>query len=444
MDTSGDWSDEDSLETVTEGVFKQHIVDSLMAMDHLVAEEILGKRPGSKAMKGKGNMARAQQGLSATPTSSLSLARGTTPLSYALMAVDPSLPAVSSPVPSSPSPKTHRLLVHDKRFIVAFKTKTELLPQHGPVPIFTALSERVLNFIHLVLITPALKDHAIHGPGGITPFEVALAQIIAFTGLPPAETAAIAPLPPPAPSTMCPHPADVKTAVTPQKAKRVKFQLAPLINPAALKKHAPAPTVAAPQCRDTNKTVDATPKPATPKAPPPLSSLSSRRCWRHKGKHTTHGPSRRGIQLTPPAGSSIHANTITPELIWEVNSHLRKDVDSGIILESAFNSGTGIFIATSAVPSPSDVACVLKHVRRLIPVPGLVPIKAKPATSMSYLKVVDVPLVAAAPCEWQLAQHTAFNKALALSPVGSQLSRYIKHAPCFMRTSPHANTCVVL
>jgi hypothetical protein len=299
----------------------------------------------------------------------------------------------------------------------------------------------VLDFIHLVLSTPALKDHTIHGPGSITSFEVTLTQIIAFTGPPPPEVAAAAPPPPPAQSATHPHPADVETAVTPQKAKRVKFQLAPPINPAASKKHAPAPAVAAPQCHDTNKTVDAAPKPAAPMAPPPLSSSSSCRRRRCKGKHTTHGPLRRGIQLMPPAGSSIRANAIIPELIREVNSHLGKDVDSDIILESAFDSGTSMLIAASTVPSPSDIACVLKHVRCLISVPGLVPIKAEPATSTSYLKVVDVPFIAATPREWQLAQRAAFNKALALSPVGSQLSRYIKPAPRFMWTSPHADTC---
>jgi hypothetical protein len=55
---------------------------------------------------------------------------------------------------------------------------------------------------------------------------------------------------------------------------------------------------------------------------------------------------------------------------------------------------------TSSVPSqaplewPSDVACALKHVRRLLPVSSLIPIKADPATSTSYLKVVNVPLLA--------------------------------------------------
>jgi hypothetical protein len=138
--------------------------------------------------------------------------------------------------PSSPSPKTHRLSPHNERFILAFKTKTGLFPHHGPVPVYTALSEQVLDFIHMVLITPVLKDHTVHGPGGITSFEVALAQIIASAGLPPPEAAAAAPPPPPpAQSATRPRPADVETAVTPQKAKRVKFQPAPPINPATSK-----------------------------------------------------------------------------------------------------------------------------------------------------------------------------------------------------------------
>jgi hypothetical protein len=46
------------------------------------------------------------------------------------------------------------------------------------------------------------------------------------------------------------------------------------------------------------------------------------------------------------------------------------------------------------------------------------------------------------PREWQLMQRSAFYKAIALSPVGSQLNSFIKHAPRFMRTSPSADTCV--
>jgi hypothetical protein len=209
----------------------------------------------------------------------------------------------------------------------------------------------------------------------------------------------------------------------------------------ASRKRAPASAVAAPPRRDKFKATDTAPKPAAPPANF-LPSSSSRCRRRRKGKHTAHGPSRRGIKLTPPAGSSIRAASFTPEILREINSHLKNDVGSDVVLESSFDLGTGIFLAASTVPSPSDVACALKHVRRLLPMSGLIPIKADPASSTSYLKVVDVPLVAAAPREWQLMQRSAFYKAIALSPVGSQLNSFIKHAPRFMRTSPHADTCV--
>jgi hypothetical protein len=96
----------------------------------------------------------------------------------------------------------------------------------------------------------------------------------------------------------------------------------------------------------------------------------------------------------------------------------------------------------SIVPTPAEVACALKHIRRLVPTSGIVPIKADPATSTSFLKVIDVPHIPALPGAWQLAQRAAFQAVLRLSPVGSQLDRYIKHALRFMRTSPHSGTCV--
>jgi hypothetical protein len=39
-------------------------------------------------------------------------------------------------------------------------------------------------------------------------------------------------------------------------------------------------------------------------------------------------------------------------------------------------------------------------------------------------------------------QCSAFYKAIALSPIGSQLNSFSKHTPRFMRTSPCADTCV--
>jgi hypothetical protein len=59
------------------------------------------------------------------------------------------------------------------------------------------------------------------------------------------------------------------------------------------------------------------------------------------------------------------------------------------------------------------------------------------------LKVIDVPHIPAEPKVWQTTQRAAFQAALRSSPVGASLDKFIKHAPRFMRTSPHADTCVV-
>jgi hypothetical protein len=148
------------------------------------------------------------------------------------------------------------------------------------------------------------------------------------------------------------------------------------------------------------------------------------------------------VDSVPPAGSDIRANSITPAMLREINAHIKSDVKSDVILECTSDISGGIFITTSAVLSPSIVACALKHVRRLVTTPGVVPIQVEPATSTSYLKVLDVPYVPADPCSWIAAQRTAFTTALRSSLVGSLLDRYIKHAPCFMHTTRHADTCV--
>jgi hypothetical protein len=102
----------------------------------------------------------------------------------------------------------------------------------------------------------------------------------------------------------------------------------------------------------------------------------------------------------------------------------------------------GIFISATRVPSASETACVLKHVRRLVTIPGILPIQSAAITSTTYLKVIDVPHIPAEPRVWLTMQRAAFTAALRSSPIGLDLDRYIKHAPRFMRTSPHADTCV--
>jgi hypothetical protein len=102
----------------------------------------------------------------------------------------------------------------------------------------------------------------------------------------------------------------------------------------------------------------------------------------------------------------------------------------------------GIFISATRVPSASETACVLKHVRRLVTIPGILPIQSTAVTSTTYLKVIDVPHIPAEPRIWLTTQRAAFTAALRSSPVGSDLSRYLKHTPRFMHTTPHADTCV--
>ncbi|XP_006459853.1 hypothetical protein AGABI2DRAFT_116802 [Agaricus bisporus var. bisporus H97] len=165
------------------------------------------------------------------------------------------------------------------------------------------------------------------------------------------------------------------------------------------------------------------PCPQAPAAPAaiaiaPVSKPSGRK---RRARHTCHGASCRGMQLTPPAGSSIRASHISPAMLAEINTHLQNDVNSDVILEHAEDSGSSIFIAASRVLNSSETACVLKHIRRLVTVTGVVPIKSSPITSTSYLKVIDVPMIPAEPKELSIA---------------------IKHAVRFMRTSAHSDTCV--
>ncbi|KAF7768467.1 hypothetical protein Agabi119p4_7710 [Agaricus bisporus var. burnettii] len=161
---------------------------------------------------------------------------------------------------------------------------------------------------------------------------------------------------------------------------------------------------------------------------------------RRQGKHTAHGTSRRAIILTPPADSPVTAAFFTPEVINNLNRLLKSDVKSDVILTHASVEGNGICIAASRVPSPAEIAFVLKHVRRIFPSPN-VPIGHFPITSTSYLKIVDIPHMPASSKEWAHKQHEAFTSALNKSPVGASLAKLIKHKPRFMRASPHSDSC---
>ncbi|EKM75943.1 hypothetical protein AGABI1DRAFT_94562 [Agaricus bisporus var. burnettii JB137-S8] len=180
-----------------------------------------------------------------------------------------------------------------------------------------------------------------------------------------------------------------------------------------------------------------------PAAPPPASGKAPTKplpFQRRQGKHTAHGASRRAIILTPPADSPVTAASFTPEVINNLNKLLKSDVKSDVILTHASVEGKGICIAASRVPSPAEIAFVLKHVRRIFPSPN-VPIGHSPITSTLYLKIVDIPHMPASSKEWALKQHKTFINALNKSPVGASLAKLIKHKPRFMRASPHSDSC---
>ncbi|XP_006455811.1 hypothetical protein AGABI2DRAFT_121727 [Agaricus bisporus var. bisporus H97] len=243
-----------------------------------------------------------------------------------------------------------------------------------------------------------------------------------------------------------PPPAESSKAKPPKKKVRVEPAPPSDITPSATAPLMEVDEPAAPPSASGKAPTKPLPIPSSKRAPPPSSTPSvsfrapSAPRKRRQGKHTAHGASRRAIILTPPTDSPVTAASFTPEVINNLNRLLKSDVKSDVILTHASVEGNGICIAASRVPSPAEIAFVLKHVRRIFPSPN-VPIGHSPITSTSYLKIVDIPHVPASPKEWALKQHEAFTNALNKSPVGASLAKLIKHKPRFMRASPHSDSC---
>jgi hypothetical protein len=124
----------------------------------------------------------------------------------------------------------------------------------------------------------------------------------------------------------------------------------------------------------------------------------------------------------------IRAVDIMPAMLRDINIHLKDDVSSDIILEHSMDIKAGIFIAASRVPTSSETACILKHVRRLVTVSGVMPIQATPVTLTSFLKVIDVPHISAEPKVWQTTQRAAFQATRQVHQTRSVL--YAHFPPC--------------
>ncbi|KAF7770983.1 hypothetical protein Agabi119p4_6957 [Agaricus bisporus var. burnettii] len=243
-----------------------------------------------------------------------------------------------------------------------------------------------------------------------------------------------------------PPPADSSKSKPPKKKVRVEPAPSSDVTPLATALPMQVDEPAAPPPASGKAPTTPLPVPSSKRAPPPKDAAPvsfrapSAPRKRRQGKHTAHGASRRAIILTPPADSPVTAASFTPEVINNLNHLLKKDVKSDVILTHASVEGNGICIAASRVPSPAEVAFVLKHVRRIFPSPNI-PIGHSPITLTSYLKIVDIPHVPASSKEWALKQHEAFTSALNKSPVGALLAKLIKHKPRFMRASPHSDSC---
>ncbi|KAF7783082.1 hypothetical protein Agabi119p4_2458 [Agaricus bisporus var. burnettii] len=243
-----------------------------------------------------------------------------------------------------------------------------------------------------------------------------------------------------------PPPAESSKAKPPKKKVRVDPAPPSDVTPPATAPLMEVDEPAAPFPASGKAPIKPLPVPSSKRAPAPKDAAPvsfrapSAPRKRRQGKHTAHGAKRRGIILTPPAGSSVTAESFSPGVLNGLNQVLRSDVKSNITLTHATVDGNGIFLAASRVPTAAEIQFVLKHVRRTFP-NKTTPIVHSPATSTSYLKIVDIPHVPASPKEWATKQHEALMYALDKSPVGASLAKLFKHKPRFMRASPHSDSC---
>ena len=152
---------------------------------------------------------------------------------------------------------------------------------------------------------------------------------------------------------------------------------------------------------------------------------------RKQGKHTVHGPSRRGIIISPPRNVRLGAHKFKVEFINKLNNLLLTDLKvDDLLIEHAAEHGISTFLATTRVPTPAECAFVLKHVRAHFVVEGKEnsgPITLSTPMSTSYLKIVDVPITDPKSKDWLKATNAALSEAMLASPVGSSLADIIKH-----------------
>jgi hypothetical protein len=140
----------------------------------------------------------------------------------------------------------------------------------------------------------------------------------------------------------------------------------------------------------------------------------------------------------------IKAARFKPEFINKLNTLLENDLKvSDLLITAAFNHGPAVFLDTTRVPTTSETAFVLKHVRNHFTIPeGSKPITTTVPKSTSYLKIVDIPITEPKSKVWLQPTKDLIESSLAASPVGSSLIDILRSVPRIMRVSPHSDTCV--
>ncbi|KAF7770975.1 hypothetical protein Agabi119p4_6949 [Agaricus bisporus var. burnettii] len=227
------------------------------------------------------------------------------------------------------------------------------------------------------------------------------------------------------------------SAAQPPHPPRVKFNPP---SPPARRASAPALADSAPP-----PTLSKRPAPSQAPAVSVHTPHAKAHVQRKQGKHTVHGPSHRGIIISPPRKVRLGAHKFKVEFINKLNKLLLTDLKvDDLLIEHAAEHGESTFLATTRVPTSAECAFVLKHVRAHFTIEGREdsgPITLSTPTSTSYLKIVDIPITDPKSKDWYTPTKQALSVALLASPVGASLSDVIKHVR-IMRTSPHSDSCI--
>jgi len=215
--------------------------------------------------------------------------------------------------------------------------------------------------------------------------------------------------------------------------KRVRIN--PPLPPAPPKLSAPAKADRAPVALD---------KWPPPSEAPTVSRFAPKRSSRRQRKFTTHGPSRKGLVITAPLAVGLLAVHFTPEIVNDLNHKLAKDLKiKDLLITAAFDQNGSVFLDTTRVPTTSEMAFVLKHVRARISTPeGEKPIITTPQYSMSYLKIVDIPISDPKDKDWIKTTTATLESSMVASPIGSALRDVLAHVPRIMRCSLHSDSCI--